>query len=1369
MYRSKLTFSAYLSLFVILSFSSISQNITGDSYVCKGAEEIYTISAPSTSDSPWNIIPKSAGQIISQHSSQLTVVWTTNPGTYSIEYSTDSDTYSIPVTVEETINLACNKTIVVSMDNSCSADIFADMILEGMQYDRSSYDVTLTIEETGEIVGSPVLYGEHVGQLMEVKVTQSCTQNSCWGYIVAEDKTEASLETGSHIIHCYEDYTPHSMNLFPMQGHMELTHERTYSVSEFNYCKDMMLSYEDVFSESDCNGAYGEIIYRHWTLVPNSGHIVKATDTLYMEASNMDEMSFPQDWDGNQSLNCFDADQINGWAILENGFPSPEYTGKPIGPICGNVQINHYDTKFESCNSSSYKLLRKWEVVDWCSGDVVEHDQYIHVQDRRKPIVQMPESWDYEMSWDQCYATIKVPSPLVDDCSAVNISIAYKFEIDGGSPFEDYKSAGVSSMDHEGWFTIQNLEATSESLWVIFTIWDECDNESQIYTTIELKDKVSPIAICDEHTTIGLGEYGYAWADQRAFDDGSWDNCEIDSFLLKKLDGYTCEEQINWSERVKFCCEDLNQIITVELKVIDKQGNYNSCQTKVTLQDNEPPVVKYCPADTIVSCDFNKSDFENFRAAEFKDFCSLTMTDSISFNLNECGIGQVQRFFEAADGGGNRSSCVQNITVGSSYSLDSVESKIIWPLNLELDMCTVTGVLPEFLEEGYNVPRYEDFSCSEPVITYEDTRFHANDEGVCQKILREWTIVDWCHFDPSTSFNGSFSHTQVIKLIDLEKPVITFGCDDVDILDAIPEENCLYRIPLLQAEATDNGCDSTSLQWRYTIDYYNDGTADKIEARSQIVDELFDLGTHKITWYVSDACGNDVACSQLIHVFDNKAPTPYCVTSLSVTISDETKDVEIWAADFNLKSEDNCGSDSLSFSFSEGEYIPNMTLSCDDLNNLSIHLIDVRVYVSDEFGNAEYCNSTINLQGTQVNCEEESSFGIIHGEVKTWTGQAVSDALLSIGSSYMTDDLEFMTQDDGAYNFDQLLMEELYILKITKQNDLLAGLSTADLVKIQQHILAIKQFESPYQIIAADANGSGTISSTDLIQLRAKLLGFQDLSISREWVFISDDFNFLDPLNPFPLEEDIMINHLDKDVMTHDVTAIKVGDVNGSYLSSENRDINGIALTYSQHGDITSFTFKDDVSLFGLQLSIEINSESDLSLESKFIKNVDEYSIFKSDSKTILNISWIPTEMVQLLDNDIILELKGVSKDTEIQISNKSFSSELYRQTDGNEFKEIKIRLEKEMYNDNALQVFQNEPNPFNHTTDIPIILQHESELSIILIDANGSIIMREKKIFPSGKSKWTVNTNSKLSEGIYLYQISNDDHVITKKMIMIR
>jgi hypothetical protein len=53
----------------------------------------------------------------------------------------------------------------------------------------------------------------------------------------------------------------------------------------------------------------------------------------------------------------------------------------------------------------------------------------------------------------------------------------------------------------------------------------------------------------------------------------------------------------------------------------------------------------------------------------------------------------------------------------------------------------------------------------------------------------------------------------------------------------------------------------------------------------------------------------------------------------------------------------------------------------------------------------------------------------------------------------------------------------------------LSGLSTLDLVFIQQHILGIRPFKNRLNIVAADTNNDGKVTASDLAEMRKLLLG----------------------------------------------------------------------------------------------------------------------------------------------------------------------------------------------------------------------------------------------------------------------------------------
>ena len=73
--------------------------------------------------------------------------------------------------------------------------------------------------------------------------------------------------------------------------------------------------------------------------------------------------------------------------------------------------------------------------------------------------------------------------------------------------------------------------------WIRYIIIDECGNVSNRKCAIEIVvvDKVKPVAVCDEHTIVTLGAHGTAKVFAESFDDLSWDNCEIDSFAVRKM------------------------------------------------------------------------------------------------------------------------------------------------------------------------------------------------------------------------------------------------------------------------------------------------------------------------------------------------------------------------------------------------------------------------------------------------------------------------------------------------------------------------------------------------------------------------------------------------------------------------------------------------------------------------------------------------------------------------------------------------------------------------------------------------------------------------------------------------------------------
>ena len=123
----------------------------------------------------------------------------------------------------------------------------------------------------------------------------------------------------------------------------------------------------------------------------------------------------------------------------------------------------------------------------------------------------------------------------------------------------------------------------------------------------------------------------------------------------------------------------------------------------------------------------------------------------------------------------------------------------------------------------------------------------------------------------------------------------------------------------------------------------------------------------------------------------------------------------------------------------------------------------------------------------------------------------VEDVDLTISSE------DFFTTDaTGNYSFGGLPEGNTFTITPSRTDSILNGVTTLDLVRTLQHILTASPLETPYQIIAADIDNSGSVNSLDLVFLQQAIL--QQINAfpnNTSWRFVPEEFMFTDPTNPF--------------------------------------------------------------------------------------------------------------------------------------------------------------------------------------------------------------------------------------------------------------
>jgi hypothetical protein len=204
--------------------------------------------------------------------------------------------------------------------------------------------------------------------------------------------------------------------------------------------------------------------------------------------------------------------------------------------------------------------------------------------------------------------------------------------------------------------------------------------------------------------------------------------------------------------------------------------------------------------------------------------------------------------------------------------------------------------------------------------------------------------------------------------------------------------------------------------------------------------------------------------------------------------------------------------------------------------------VAVYVYAIDAAGNADFCEAFVEVQ-LGLTCQ---ALGAIGGMIMTEEAQPVPGVAVSLsGPMPMTT----MTQADGAYRFENLEEDLDYTVTAFLDEDHDNGVTTFDLVLISKHILTTQPLDSPYKLIAADVNRSGSVTTLDMIQIRKVILRLNEtFPDNTSWRFIDENYVFPEPSNPWAefFPELININDLVGELDDAGFIAIKVGDVNGS-------------------------------------------------------------------------------------------------------------------------------------------------------------------------------------------------------------------------------
>ncbi len=426
---------------------------------------------------------------------------------------------------------------------------------------------------------------------------------------------------------------------------------------------------------------------------------------------------------------------------------------------------------------------------------------------------------------------------------------------------------------------------------ITVTVTDNNGVSTNCTANVTVLDTLPPSVNC-QSITVQLNADGQANIMAAHMNFGSSDNCGIASKVLSKNN---------------FNCNDIGPN-TVTLTVTDNNGNVKTCTGTVTVEDNLPPVAKCQDVTvplvngqaTITTAMVNDGSTDNCGIA------SMTLSKTI-FDCNDVGENTVT--LTLTDVNGNVSTCTSKVTITDN----DAPSLVCKNATLQLD------------------------ANGQVVLTQADVIQSAGANcGTLTSIELSQTNFDCTHIGTNT-----------VTITVTGSNGLTATCDATVTVEDVtaPIAKCRNRTINLN----NNGIGVL------TPGMINNGSSDNCGIASlhlsKTTFDCDDIGTHTITFTITDNTGLTASCTSTVTVRDNRKPNAKC-KDITVQLGANGQ-ATITAAMVDDASTDNCGIQSLA--------IDKTTFDCGDIGANTVTLT-----VTDVNGNTETCTATVTVENNST-------------------------------------------------------------------------------------------------------------------------------------------------------------------------------------------------------------------------------------------------------------------------------------------------------------------------------------------------------------------------------------------------------------------
>lgn len=403
----------------------------------------------------------------------------------------------------------------------------------------------------------------------------------------------------------------------------------------------------------------------------------------------------------------------------------------------------------------------------------------------------------------------------------------------------------------------------------------------------------------------------------------------------------------------------------------------------------------------------------------------------------------------------------------------------------------------------------------------------------------------------------------------------------------------------------------------------------------------------------------------------------------------------------------------------------------------------------------------------------------ISGLVESYAGDPITEVTIAATGD---DEVESISDNIGAYSLGTF-EQSTYSLAGTKVDDFKLSdlVTTSDIISSRRHILRLEEFESPYQTVAADVNGSKSVSALDLVEMRKIVLGIEEgFQSGLDWLIIPSVYDLSE--DPFSFETTLDVSLADQD-MDLNFKGVKVGDVDNSWTSLNNgrKSSGSLALSLEQ------LSLKDEVieipvvardfnDISGYQFTINWDPKL---LAYAGLENQALEGHFNEDmaGEGVLTTLWDETNGQSMdLENGATLfimrfNVKDINANTQVELSSSVTEAIAFNgQLNPLSIAAVSANVNLEELRNGKLELMQNVPNPFDYSTTIDFKIPRQGKARLSVINLLGEVIFFHEKEYRPGVYRVTWNRDQSiqaLTPGVYLYRLEINGQEVVKRMVI--